>query len=335
MKVSVLIVTYNSKLNDVIKTLETVFMQDFSEYEIIIADDGSRENHFEDLRHYFTMKSFSAYKLVENRENQGTVRNILSGLQIAEGEYTKCFGPGDGFFDRHSLKKYYEFLERTGHDGCFAYMQGYFQEDTGKMVKCFYGFPRDIRAYQLDKDKTITANLVLYSDNICGASMFCRTKYYRDYLNRMKDFVKYEEDIFQVLAAVENNRFYLLQDYAVWYEMGSGISTKKKSPYMRLLEKDMISFYDKLGELHGDNKLVKKRKRLSGLYKRVSNMYIKTILRSFVNPGAIIFVFKYYIQRIWRRHQQCHTAGFFENDEFEHEVYKVIKYITGEADAGN
>lgn len=335
MKVSVLIVTYNSKLKDIIRTLETVLMQDFSGYEIIIADDGSNENHFECLRHYFSMKSFSDYKLVENKENQGTVKNVLSGLYKASGKYTKCFGPGDGFYDKQSLNKYFDFLEKTGHDACFAYMQGYTRDYNGKLEKRFYGFPRDIRAYQSENDKTIAANLVLYSDNICGASMFCRTEYYREYLDRIKNFVKYEEDIFQVLAAVENNRFYLLQDYTIWYEMESGISTAKKSPYTRLLEKDMISFYDNLNILHGDNVLVQKRSRLSGLYKRVGNIYVKTILRSFVNPGAIIFVFKYYIQRMQRRRTICSSVGFFENNEFERKIVEIIEHMVGEVNAGN
>lgn len=326
MKVSVVIVTFNSKLEDIIRTLETVLCQDFCDYEIIISDDGSKENYFEYLRKYFCMKSFSNYVLVENKENQGTVRNVLEGLSRASGEYVKTFGPGDGFYDTKSLGVYYDFLNTNNYSFCFSYMQGY-TRDKEKICKEFHGVPRDISAYQKDDEKLILKNLILYSDFVCGASMFSEASKYKEYLLKIKDYVKYCEDLFQVFAAIEGERFHLLPEYAIWYEMGTGVSSKKNTKYEGLLYKDTLNFYDKLIEQHEDNKYVKKRGKLDWLYKRFSNIYVKTLIRTLFNPEAILIVLKSFVQRVFRKDKINDKIGFFDQDEFNSKVDGITETL--------
>ena len=42
--ISVVVLTYNPDLNDLKKTLRSIMLQDGVDFEIVIADDGSKNN---------------------------------------------------------------------------------------------------------------------------------------------------------------------------------------------------------------------------------------------------------------------------------------------------
>ncbi len=50
--ISVVIPTYNSE-NFIIKTLETVFLQTYNNYEVIVSDDGSADNTVGVVKSFF------------------------------------------------------------------------------------------------------------------------------------------------------------------------------------------------------------------------------------------------------------------------------------------
>ena len=117
-----------------------------------------------------------------------------------------------------------------------------------------------------------------------------------EYLNKICGCVVYEEDIMQVLAAVESRPIDFIDDYVVWYEVGSGASSHANARFAELLRRDVAGFYEMLYREYGNGryeKYIKKRHGLSGIY-RVKNLYARTFLRFFVN--VILF-------------QPCASAG--------------------------
>ena len=46
---SVLLVTYNSELSDIFKTLTSIINQEFKHFEIVLSDDGSEDNKFKQI----------------------------------------------------------------------------------------------------------------------------------------------------------------------------------------------------------------------------------------------------------------------------------------------
>ena len=83
------------------------------------------DNHFDD------------YKLIEHKENQGTVKNLRSGLENCSGKYVRDVGPGDMFYTRNALREIYDFMERKQCDSCFCRLQG-FTEENGNLLKKNY-----------------------------------------------------------------------------------------------------------------------------------------------------------------------------------------------------
>lgn len=311
IKFTVLLLTYNSSLEKLKITLSTILQQKtYFEYEIIVADDGSKDNLFIQLEEYFKVNHFFNYKLVGNRQNAGTVKNILSGLEVTEGTYVKLLSAGDGFYADDTMQKVYDFMEDEKVDFCFGLVRGYKKtgEESVKVVN--FCHPFDICAYKKkDKDR-IKRNLILYSDNVCGASICYRTKEATRYMDKIKSIVCYEEDIFQVLASVEEKTLCLFDDNMIWYEVGDGISTSGSSKFQALLREDVERFYKKLYKDYPEDKYVKKRYSLMKFYK-IENVYLRTICRMIENPHTMIYLGSYFMQKLLSLHQKRDRADAF------------------------
>lgn len=316
MKISVLVLSYNSDIDKLYLTLKSIIKQKIDDFEIVVSDDGSKDNHEQELAEYFKQNDFSNYKLVMNEQNRGTVQNILSGLKACEGEYVKPISSGDCLYAEDTLTRLYDFMKADSLDYCHGLIRGYHRLEDGSIQYIPYFHPFDIEAYRKrDMDK-ITRNLVLYSDNTCGAGICYEKKFFIHYMNLISEVVKYEEDIFQVVAAVENRKVALFDDYIVWYEIGLGVSTNKKSKIYDLLAKDVDGLYRKLYDWHPENKYVKKRYKMLPLY-NIKNLYVRTILRFFVNPDAIRYLFSSYYQRFTGKHMNKAAApGFLDQKAF-------------------
>lgn len=316
MKISVLVLSYNSDIDKLYLTLKSIIKQKIDDFEIVVSDDGSKDNHEQELAEYFKQNDFSNYKLVMNEQNRGTVQNILSGLKACEGEYVKPISSGDCLYAEDTLTRLYDFMKADSLDYCHGLIRGYHRLEDGSIQYIPYSHPFDIEAYRKrDMDK-ITRNLVLYSDNTCGAGICYEKKFFIHYMNLISEVVKYEEDIFQVVAAVENKKTALFDDYVIWYEIGLGVSTNKKSKIYDLLAKDVDGLYRKLYEWHPENKYVKKRYSLLPLY-NIKNLYVRTILRFFVNPDSIRYLLSSYYQRFAKKHEKKNPSpGFLDDESF-------------------
>ena len=293
LKFSVLLVTYNSEWKDIKRTLDSIINQEFDSFELIISDDGSKDNKFAQIKKYMADNNFDDYKLIEHKENQGTVKNLISGLENCSGKYVRDFGPGDMFYTRNALREIYDFMERKQCDSCFCRLQG-FTEENGNLLKKNYVHPFNINVYKNKNEKLILKNLILYSDNVSGASTSYKTKYYLENLKIISEYVTYEEDIFQVYAALNGSYFEFLDKCLIWYEVSEGISTKKDSPFKKKLALDVENFFKFITIKFNDNIYVKKRNKLSKLYK-IENLYLRTIIRFFYDPYAIVYLLKHYI----------------------------------------
>ena len=237
-------------------------------------------------------------------------------MNQTEGKYVKFISAGDAFYDDQTVQGIFDFMEREHCCCCFGLLQGYQVEDHNSIKKIKYYHPFDLNAYRKKDVRRITKNLVLYSDNVCGAAICYEKEFAIDYMHRICQEVVYEEDIFQVLAAVEGRPVQLYDRYMIWYEIGSGMTTKKHSEFEERIRRDVERFYRKLYEIHGDNPFVKKRFRLMKLY-RIKNLYIRTFVRFFANPDALKYFVNAMIQRRSGVHQKSTgQVGFLEQEDF-------------------
>ena len=121
IKFSIVIPAYNTG-KYIHKTLDSVYSQTYSNYEVVIVNDGSTDSTSEIIRNYF--KNFPAvhYKLIEQKNKGiGAARN--SGIRETQGDFV-AFLDADDKWSREKLSKIKRFLEENPqadlvcHDEC-------------------------------------------------------------------------------------------------------------------------------------------------------------------------------------------------------------------------
>jgi len=112
-KISVIIPTYNSA-QFIAEALESVFVQTYKDYEVIVVDDGSTDNTKEVLKPYMSKIRY-IYK-----ENGGAASARNVGIKNARGEYIAFLDSDDLWLPEKLEKQVKYFEEHLQVDMVFA-----------------------------------------------------------------------------------------------------------------------------------------------------------------------------------------------------------------------
>jgi len=105
--ISVVIPTYNSA-DFIAKTLETVFLQTYNNYEVIVSDDGSTDNTVDVVKSFFLKYPDREKKLLINKhKGPGAARN--KGIEIASGDWVS-FLDSDDLWDHNKLERVVRYI---------------------------------------------------------------------------------------------------------------------------------------------------------------------------------------------------------------------------------
>lgn len=132
--VSVVIITYNQEafINDAI---QSVLEQDYSDFEVIVADDGSSDGTrkiIQNLANKFPGKVIPAL----GDANEGIAANANRGLKLVRGEFIAWLG-GDDLMLQGKLSKQVDLLNsRSDAAGC-VHDAEVFQSETGEILGVF------------------------------------------------------------------------------------------------------------------------------------------------------------------------------------------------------
>lgn len=109
IKVTVIIPVYNQK-ELVIKALNSIPIRE--DIEIIVIDDGSTDNTWDNLLKYRENTKQINFILLYNKENKGVAYTINKGYESAKGEYIVLLG-SDDYFYTEEFEKALEELDGT------------------------------------------------------------------------------------------------------------------------------------------------------------------------------------------------------------------------------
>jgi len=257
--ISIIVMIYNQPYTSVFSTLNSVIHQDFDDFEIIVADDCSKENPQEAVEEYFSKAGFTNYKIIVNSSNVGTVRNILGALEIADGTYIKTIGSGDLLYSSDTLRKLYEFSQLRDIDLAFGKVKTFSLEE-GHVTTRPFNAPTKPEMYVNSQDhEVLFKQQVIWGDWIPGGSLFFRRDYLKDYLSMLAtDYqVRYCEDFASTLVLLAEPIDYF-DEYIIWYEWGVGISNDGSAATRRKMYKDHSNFYAELKRRYRNNSTVTK-----------------------------------------------------------------------------
>jgi len=100
MKFSVIIPLYNKALY-VGKAVQSVLLQTYADYELVIVDDGSKDDSAEIAAH--AIEGYENCHLIR-QENAGVSMARNNGVAISQGDYL-CFLDADDWWDSHFLEE--------------------------------------------------------------------------------------------------------------------------------------------------------------------------------------------------------------------------------------
>ncbi len=95
MKFSIVIPTYN-RADFIAQTIESILAQTFTEFEIIVVDDGSTDNTEEIVKQ---IKDSRVHYYKKENAERGAARNF--GAKLAKGEYINFFDSDDLAYPNH------------------------------------------------------------------------------------------------------------------------------------------------------------------------------------------------------------------------------------------
>lgn len=109
--VSVSIITYNSS-KYILEALESVYNQTYQNIELIVSDDGSKDDTIKIVEKWLQNKSdrFVRTKFLTVEHNTGTTKNCNRALHACKGELMKSFAGDDVLFP-DAIEKYVSFIK--------------------------------------------------------------------------------------------------------------------------------------------------------------------------------------------------------------------------------
>lgn len=111
MKISIITASYNYA-NYITDVITSVINQTYSDWELIIVDDGSSDNSVDIIKSFCDNDARIKLYQHEGSTNKGLKESILLGLEKASGDWI-AFLESDDFFKPENLAKKVEIIEKN------------------------------------------------------------------------------------------------------------------------------------------------------------------------------------------------------------------------------
>lgn len=241
--VAITVGTYNPIWKKLEATLRSILQQKDVNFQIIISDDGSKYNCFNEVKELFKKYGFSDYIMVAAKRNEGTVSQVYHGLKATNSDYVKPLSPGDLLYDEYTLARWLKFMHETQADITFGDAVFYNLKNKKLNIIPHVHNPMDMTVYQKNASYyDLIINYILFGDGISGASIFARRDMLVRYMKLLLGKVIYAEDFFIRLAILEKKQLFYYPQSVIWYEYADGgISTSGKEKWINLLRKDDLA----------------------------------------------------------------------------------------------
>ena len=255
--VSIIVLTYRPNPDKLIATLTAAVQQQGVDFEIVLSDDGSQENHFDLAEAYFRSVNFTNYRLVPNAENKGTVQNCISGLKAASGEYVFLTSPGDILYDDHVLKDLYAFSRQQDAQLCFGNAVHYAAESSNVKLTATWGATANPAHYSAKKSLKTRQRRFAEGNWVIGAAYFRqREMALRSFMDIAECSTYVEDTTSTAFLLAEGIPLYHCDRNVVWYEDGTGITTAANEKWRKITSQDLAKAIGKLKGRYPKSKFV-------------------------------------------------------------------------------
>lgn len=226
--ISVIVITYNSE-KTLIETLESIYRQTYEEIELIITDDGSKDQTVNISKAWIKEKGkrFVGTQILES-VNTGVAKNCNRGINASKGEFIQIIA-GDDILYPEAIEKKYNCAKENNLKIVFCKVRPFGNniENVNKMIKfCEQGYKIIEEGYQAQK------NAILNDNYIAGPSGgFYSSAYIKSIHGYDERYPMMEDYPFIYHYIYAGNTIYMLDEILADYRISDGsLCMKKGSP---------------------------------------------------------------------------------------------------------
>lgn len=236
--VSVCVITYNSS-KSVLETLDSIYHQTYSNIELIVTDDGSKDSTISVVREWidkFKERFFYA-ELLTVEKNTGTAANCNRGLAACRGEWIKYIA-GDDVLLPDAIREYVNFINnRQKIEWCLAkaiFYRDFISEEcviTPPRKNIYEDF-KNLNSWDANKQ---FEEMYLYNNLSCPTHFYKRSLL--ESVGRFNEKWGVLEDYPMSLTLLRSGaKCFFLDEYVMGYRYGESNVSANKS---RILNKKM------------------------------------------------------------------------------------------------
>jgi glycosyltransferase involved in cell wall biosynthesis len=204
--VSIILPTYNG-IKWIEKAIKSVLSQSFSDFELIIIDDGSTDNTENIVLKFANQDERIRY--LKNEHNLGVQRTRNIAIEKVQGEYIAEIDQDDEWIDQDKLKKQVEFLENN---------KDYVLVGTGVIIVDDKGV--EIARYLMPETDLDIRRKILRANCFIHSSVLYRTNLVKDIGGYTIEKMSEDHDLWLRLGRL--GKFKNFQEFSVKYLFSSG-----------------------------------------------------------------------------------------------------------------
>ena len=227
---SILVPVYNTS-EYLRECVESILSQTFSDYELVLLDDGSTDCSGGICDEY--AGKYPNVRVI-HKENEGLMMTRRRGFREAKGDYFICVDSDDKLWDNHALKKLHDMIRKTG---CDLVIYNYIYSAGGgrpqrrsELLDCENGH------VFAGEEKMRLYEKLLTSNNMNNMWIKCPARHVVDVdvdYSQWKQEICRAEDLFQSYPMLTNaKRIAYMSDPLYWYRWTpDSIGNKPKFHY--------------------------------------------------------------------------------------------------------
>ncbi len=156
--VSIVTPVYNLE-KFITETMDSVRAQSFEAWELLLVEDGSKDESVSVIRKYLEETGDERIRLIIQEKNGGAARARNRGVKEARGRYL-AYLDGDDLWTADKLKKQVRFMEETG--AAFSFTGYEFADENGRGLGKIVRVPSVIDYKEALKNTTIFTSTVMF-----------------------------------------------------------------------------------------------------------------------------------------------------------------------------
>lgn len=304
MKLYTIVLTHYNQMEYIEEALDSVFIQNYPNIELLITDDASKNFDEKKITEYIKKhkkKNIKNFKILVNEKNIGTTKTLNKALKASTGEYIQFFAADDALYDKNVISNFVKAFNKSGEKVVTA--QCFMCGTTLDKINEKYCPTK--YALKLNKEPVIEQFYELCNTCIYGAGATAYDKKVFEELGYFSEKYKLVEDWSYYLLLTLNGYRIFYSNFNAFLHRTGGVShyeNKDLPPHVKQYQKDILTIYEDLvfpniGEMN-----IKKKADLYYKYKSHVEYYSKqnpelkdriNVLKDYIkkNPEVKMYMF--------------------------------------------